>query len=93
VYLDPGKAGTHVNEFHVTFFGADGNETGATTITVTATAPGQHVAVPLTTRRLDPIGHFVADLLDAKAGTYQFDVDATLDTGEPVTGHFAIPVR
>jgi hypothetical protein len=93
VYLDPGQAGVHVNEFHVTFFGPDGNEAGVTQVSVTATAPGQTIAAPLTTRRLDPIGHFVSDLIDAEAGTYRFDVEATRPTGEQVTGRFSLRVR
>jgi hypothetical protein len=92
-YLDPAKAATHVNEFHATFFGPDGNEIGVTAVIVTAIAPGREIAVPLTTRKLDPVGHFVSDLLDATDGTYRFDVTATLQTGEQVAGRLSIPLH
>jgi copper transport protein len=92
-YLDPGQAGTHVNEFHVTVIQPDGNELAMTDVTVAATGPGQRVASTLAVRRLDPAGHFVADLLDAAGGAYRFDVTGTTQTGEQLQGHFTIPVR
>ncbi|MCU1463075.1 MAG: copper resistance protein CopC [Acidimicrobiales bacterium] len=92
VYVDPGKAGAPINELHATFFAPDGNELPVDSVSVAATGPGTHTARPLTTRRLDPLGHFVSDLLDAGAGTWTFDVTATLPTGEQVQGHFAIPI-
>lgn len=92
-YLDPGRAGVHFNEFHVTVLAADGNELAVTTVTAGATLRPATVATPLATRRLDPLGHFVADLVDARPGTYGFDVVADAASGDRLQGHFTIPVR
>jgi len=92
-YLDPGRAGTHINEFHVTFIEPDGNEVPMNDLTVAATGPGQPTASGLTARRLDPVGHFVADLLDAVRGDYRFAVNGTSKTGELLQGHFTVPAR
>lgn len=78
VYLDPGRPG--FNEFHVTVLGRDGNEVPTGEIAVHA-AKGGATASQLTTRRLDPIGHYVADLPGATTGTYDFSIDATTDEG------------
>ena len=51
------------------------------------------MATALTVRRLDPVGHFVSDLLDAPRGTSRLDVVAATQTGEQLQGHFSIPVR
>ena len=78
VYLDPGRPG--LNEFHVTYVGADGRETPTRSVTVRATGPsgaGRRLSV----RRLDAIGHFVADLTGATRGTYRFEVTATFADG------------
>ena len=61
-------------------------------LTDTATSPGGGAPVPLTVRRLDTIGHFVADLPGAVKGTYHFDVTGTTETGDTIHGVFAIPV-
>jgi copper transport protein len=90
VYLDPGKVGVRVNEFHVTVVGPDGTELAVRDLSVSATPPGSAVAATLPVRRLDPLGHFVADVLNAVAGPYRFDVDATATTGEQIQGHFTI---
>jgi uncharacterized membrane protein len=90
VYLDPGNAGVRVNEFHVTVVGPDSTELAVQDLTVSATPPGTTVASALTTRRLDPLGHFVADLLGAARGSYRFDVTASLATGEQLQGHFTV---
>lgn len=89
VYLDPGRAGP-LNEFHVTLIAADGNEEPATHASVTASV-GNSVPTALTVRRLDTIGHFVADLLNATATNYHFTIDATTDQG-PVHAEITIPV-
>jgi len=47
----------------------------------------------LTVRRLDTIGHFVADLLGAAKGSYRFDVTGTTVTGDTIEGTFTIPVQ
>jgi copper transport protein len=91
-YLDPGHRDIHLNEFHVTAIGPDGNELAVADVSVTATSPGTHVAIPLTVRRLDPLGHFVADLVDAKTGSYRFAVVATTKDGEALQGHFTVAV-
>ncbi len=90
-YLDPAQPG--FNEWHTTFIGADGNEMAMAAVTDTATAPGTTVPVPLTVRRLDPIGHFVADLPGAVKGSYRFDVTGTTATGDTIQGTFTIPVH
>jgi copper transport protein len=85
-YLDPGRPG--FNEFHVTFVGSDGQEVPMATLAVTATPGGT-----LPVRRLDQIGHFVADLNGAVKGPYRFDVTATTQTGDTLQGTVTIPVR
>lgn len=87
VYLDPGRTGA-VNEFHVTFIGPDNNELATDTLTVAATGPAGGLPVNLTVRKLDPIGHFVADLRQAAAGRYSFDVNGTTAQGETIHGIF-----
>ena len=60
VYIDPDKAGA--DEVHVTFF-TNSNETSEihiASVTVGMTVPGRPPTI-LVSRRLDPIGHFVAD--------------------------------
>jgi hypothetical protein len=85
-YLDPGHPGA-LNEFHATFIGPDGQEIPMAALTVTAT-PGGTLAV----RRLDTIGHFVADLPDATKRPYRFTITGTTEAGETLTGTFQIPV-
>lgn len=92
-YLDPGKVGTHFNEFHATFLGADGQELAVRDASVTVTAPGQKKGVPLVVRRLDPAGHFVADLVDAVKGAYRFQITGTLEGGDLVEVRLESPVR
>ena len=78
VYLDPGRTG--FNEFHVTASGPTGSEISTSTLGVHASrATG--VADSLTVRRLDSVGHYVADLPGATRGTYQFSIDAVTDQG------------
>ncbi|HKN90224.1 MAG TPA: hypothetical protein VJ622_08080 [Acidimicrobiia bacterium] len=48
------------------------------------------IRLPPHVRRLDPLGHFVADVSDATAGSYRFDVNATATTGEQLQGHFTV---
>ena len=78
VYLDPGKPG--FNEFHVTVLGAGGNEVPTSQLMVHASKAPQPAEL-LTVRRLDSIGHYVADLPNAANGQYQFGVDATTGQG------------
>jgi putative copper export protein/methionine-rich copper-binding protein CopC len=78
VYLDPGRPG--FNEFHVTVLAAGGNEISTSSLSVHAARAAGAVA-SLTARRLDTIGHFVADLPGAARGSYHFSIDATTDQG------------
>jgi len=86
VYIDPGTAGVHFNEVHVTVVGPDGQEVPTTSVAVDA--PG-----PLAVRKLDDAGHFVADLVDATRRAYRLDVQALLADGTTVAGRFTIPIR
>ncbi len=88
VYLDPGKPG--FNEFHVTVLSSGGNEIPTSDLAVNASRTGQ-VATALTVRRLDPVGHYVADLPGATTGKYQFSIDATTDQGS-LHADITIPV-
>jgi len=90
-YLDPGRQG--FNEFHVTYLGGDGNEATLSTLTVDVTGPGARRAVPLPVRRLDAVGHFVADLPDAARGTYRFTVSAAPADRSPIHAIISIAVR
>jgi len=89
-YLDPGHPG--FNEFHVTFLTTTSQEIQMSALTVRVIAPHQTPSAPLTVRRLDNIGHFVADFPGATKGTYQFDVSGTTPTGSVIAGTFSIPV-
>ncbi len=90
VYLDPGQPG--LNELHVTYVGADGKETPTRSAQVVATGPSAaHRGLPV--RRLDTIGHFVADLTGATRGSYRFDISGTFVDGSTATSSIAIPVR
>jgi hypothetical protein len=91
-YLDPGHPG--FNEFHVTFLAPGGSvEVAMSGLAVRAIPPHQASAMPLMVRRLDSIGHFVADLPKATKGTYAFDVDGTATGGAGISGVFTIAVR
>ncbi len=89
VYLDPGHPG--FNEFHATVLAPNDNEIPTTQLDVHATYPGQTVAKPLTVRKLDTIGHYVADLPGATPGNYHFSIDATTNQG-PIHTDITIPV-
>jgi copper transport protein len=92
VYLDPGHAGV-LNQFHHTYLAPDGSELQIDQASIAATAPGQSTSKPLTTRKLDPIGHFVSDLSPGPRGSYRFDIDATTADGTEITAHIDIDVR
>lgn len=78
VYLDPGKPG--LDEFHVTALSPSENELPTSQLAVHA-SKAAGLSSPLTVRRLDAIGHYVADLPNATTGRYQFAIDATTDEG------------
>jgi hypothetical protein len=88
-YLDPDKPG--LDEFHVTFLTPNGDETPMSAATVTATA-GKSGAIALAVRRLDDVGHFVADLHAAKA-TYRFDITGATAAGGTIEGTVTIAVK
>ena len=88
VYIDPDKAGA--DEFHVTFF-TSSNETSEiqiATTTIGMTPPGGTPTI-LVSRRLDPIGHFVADAT-VPAGATRYDIIATTATGVAVATYVTI---
>ncbi len=88
VYLDPDKAGA--DEFHVTFF-TNANETSEIPIastTIGMTVPGGTPTI-LVTRRLDPIGHFVADAT-VPAGATRYDILATTQSGQAISTYVVI---
>ena len=90
VYLDPGKPG--LNEFHTTYVGTDGRETPTRSLTVQAAGPSGPTR-QLTVRKLDTIGHFVADLTGAGRGHYRFTLYAAFDDGTNAASSITIPVR
>jgi copper transport protein len=85
VYLDPGKPGA--NEFHITFFDAQGNELPVVSATIVQTPPkGQPVALDLT--ELEP-GHFVANV-NAPSGASRFDIAGVTQSGEHLVTYVRI---
>ena len=79
VYIDPDKPGA--DEFHLTFF-TSSNETSEiqiATATIGMTSDGRTPTI-LVSRRLDPIGHFVADAM-VPAGATRYDIIATTQAG------------
>jgi copper transport protein len=88
VYLDPDKAGA--GEFHVTFF-TNANETSEIQIastTIGMTVPGRMPTI-LVSRRLDPIGHFVADVT-IPMGATRYDILATTQSGQAISTYVVI---
>ena len=77
VYLDPEKPGA--DQFHCTWLDPNGNEIPISDMTMGMTTPGGTPTI-LVHRRLDDIGHFVADAT-VPAGTTRFDVLATAVDG------------
>jgi len=87
-YLDPTKPG--LNEFHATFLGPDGNELPMTDFSASM-VEGTSAPVELTTRKLDDIGHYVADA-QLTSGTPRFTVFATAADGAQLGATLDIPV-
>jgi putative copper export protein len=88
VYIDPDKPGA--DEFHVTFF-TNSNETSEiqiAAVTVGMTAAGGTPTI-LVSRRLDPVGHFVADAT-VPAGATRYDILATTQTGVAVSTYVTL---
>jgi copper transport protein len=92
VYIDPGRPGV-LNQFHHTYLAPDGSELQIDQASIAATAPGESTSKTLTTRKLDPIGHFVSDLNPGPPGLYRFTIDATTADGAEITAHIDIDVR
>ncbi len=85
IYLDPNKPGA--DEFHVTFF-AGFNEVKVAQVTIGMTPPGGTPTI-LVDRRLDDIGHFVADAT-TPAGSTRFDIIGTLPSGEVISTYIVV---
>jgi copper transport protein len=88
VYVDPDKPGAA--EFHATFF-TSSNETSEVQIATCTLGitPAGGTPTLLVSRRLDPIGHFVADAPVA-AGPTRYDIIATTQTGVPIATYVTI---
>jgi copper transport protein len=84
MYVDPGTAGT--NQFHITPFDPNGKELPLKSATAQATGPGG--TPDLRTKRLDKVGHFVANT-DLAAGNWTFNVTATTEDGTVLQAHFS----
>ena len=92
VYLDPGRPDV-LNEFHHTYLAADGSELKIDQASVAATAPGEATSKTLTTRSLDPFGHYVSDVPPGPPGRYRFAIDATTVDGGDISAHIDITIR
>jgi copper transport protein len=90
VYTDTTRAGLY--EVHVTFFDASGNEVSIAKADVRARRNGTTRTVNLTARKLDQLGHYVADNV-TNGGTYEIDTDATAKDGSVISGHIVIPMQ
>jgi copper transport protein len=86
VYLDPDKPGP--TEFHATFLDANGQELQLTNAEIAQTAADGSVSI-LVIRRLDPVGHFVADAT-VPARSTRFDITGTLPNGDVVATYIMI---
>lgn len=88
VYIDPNKAGA--DQFHVTFF-TNANETSELQISSTTLGMTTPRGTPtiLVSRRLDAIGHFVADATVPAEAT-RFDILATTPSGQAIATYIVI---
>jgi copper transport protein len=86
VYIDPDKAGAV--EFHMTFLDQKQQEISITSAAATETARGG-APQNLTLRRLDDIGHFVADANVAHGAT-RFDMIATTSSGNVISTYLEL---
>jgi hypothetical protein len=88
LYVDPGTAG--LNEVHVTFFDAKGQELPVATL---PTILGTHAAerIEFEVRRFG-LGHFVADAT-LEAGGWRFAFQGVGPGGEAVSGCFEEKIR
>ena len=88
VYLDPEKPGA--DQFHCTWLDPNGNEIPIADMTMGMTTLKGTPTI-LVHRRLDSIGHFVADAT-VPAGTTRFDVLATTVSGQSVATYINLTV-
>jgi copper transport protein len=88
VYLDPDKPGA--DEFHVTFF-TNANETSELEISLATIGMTIARGTPtiLVSRRLDPIGHFVADAT-VPPGATRFDILAATASGQAIATYILL---
>jgi len=88
VYLDPDKAGA--DEFHCTFFtnANESSEIPIASVTIGMTVSGGTPTI-LVNRRLDPIGHFVADATVPQGAT-RFDILANTRSGAAIATYVVI---
>ncbi len=86
VYLDPNKPGR--DEFHVTLVGSNGRELSIAQVTIGMTTASQPPTI-LPSRRLDDLGHFVADAT-VPAGRTRFDILATARSGQSIVTYITI---
>jgi copper transport protein len=91
IYSDPIRLGKA--EFHATFIdGTTGQELKMATFAVTAArSPGGSNGALLTFRKLDDLGHFVADGPGRK-GTYTFNVAGTTTDGDVLGATITVPI-
>ena len=91
VYLDPGQPG--FNELHATYVGADGKELPMRSLAVSPSEPGRaRAGAPLEPRRLDAIGHFVADLSERGPGATASTSTGVAADGTTYQSDVTIPV-
>jgi len=88
VYLDRDKAGA--DEFHCTFFtnANESSEIPIASVTIGMTVSGGTPTI-LVNRRLDPIGHFVADATVPQGAT-RFDILANTRSGAAIATYVVI---
>ena len=86
VYIDPNTSGP--TEFHATFLGASQQELQITSAEIAETAADGSVRI-LPIRRLDPLGHFVADATVSSRST-RFDITGTMSGGEVLSTYIMI---
>jgi copper transport protein len=90
VYLDPGRPG--LNELHGTFLDPGGTETSLATFAASEALEPNGSASVLTARKLDNLGHYVADAT-AGRGTYRFTMVATTTAGDALGVTLDIAVK
>jgi len=90
IYLDPGRPG--LNQFHATFLDPGGAETTLATFAASEALEPDGAAAILTSRKLDNLGHYVADATTGR-GTYRFTMAATTVAGDALGATLDITVK